>query len=96
MLDQVLPDVSDKARGTIQGKVRISLRLHVNAAGSVDSATLEPPAGSKYFSEQSIKAAKRWQFSAPEVGGRSLESDWLLYFEFTPSVTNVHATQVSP
>ena len=96
VLDQVLPDVSDKARATIRGTVRISVRAHVNPAGTVDSAELDSPAGSQYFSEQAIKAAKRWQFSSPEVAGRSVQSDWLLRFEFTPSVTNVHATQVSP
>jgi len=96
VLDQVLPDISSKARATIQGKVRLSLRLHVNAAGTVDSAELEAPSSSKYFSEQAIKAAKRWQFSSPEVGGRSVESEWLVRFEFTPGVTNVYPAQVSP
>lgn len=96
VLDQVLPDVSEKARGTIQGKVRLSLRLHVNAAGTVESAEPDTPSSSKYFTDQAIKAAKRWQFSAPEVNGRSVESDWLLHFEFAPSVTNVRSTQVSP
>ncbi len=96
VLDQVLPNVSDKARGTIHGTVRISVRAHVNPGGTVDSAKLDSPASSQYFSEQAIKAAKHWQFSAPEVAGRSVESDWLLRFEFTSSKTNVHATQVSP
>ena len=96
VLDQVSPDVSDKARVTIRGTVRISLRVHVNRGGTVDSAEPEPPAGSKYFTEQAIKAAKRWQFSAPEVNGQSVESDWLLHFDFTPSATNVRSEQVSP
>ena len=96
VLDQVLPDVSDKARGTIHGTVRISVRAHVNRAGTVDSAELDAPSGSKYFSEQAIKAAKRWQFSAPEVNGRSVESEWLLRFEITPTATKVRPAQVSP
>ncbi len=96
VLQQVLPDVSEKARATIQGTVRLSLRLQVNATGTVDSAELDTPASSKYFSDQAIKAAKRWQFSAPEVGGRSVESQWLLHFEFTPGATNVRPAQVSP
>jgi TonB family protein len=96
VLDQVLPDVSDKARGTIHGTVRISVRAHVNRAGTVDSAELNAPSGSKYFSEQAIKAAKRWQFSAPEVNGRSVESEWLLRFEITPTATKVLPAQVSP
>lgn len=96
VMDQVLPEVSDKARGTIRGRVRIAVRVHVNPAGSVDSAELDAPSSSKYFSEQAIKAAKKWQFTAPEVGGRSVESDWLLHFEITPSATNVTSKQVSP
>lgn len=96
VLDQVLPDVSEKARGTIQGKVRISVRVRVNPSGSVDSADLDSPASSKYFSEQAIKAAKKWQFSAPEADGHSVASEWLLHFEFTPSATTVQPKQVSP
>jgi TonB family protein len=91
-----LPDISEKARATIRGRVRLSLRLQVNASGTVDSAELEVPSSSRYFSGQAIKAAKRWQFSAPEVGGRSVESEWLVRFEFTPRATNVHPAQVSP
>jgi TonB family protein len=96
VLDQVLPDISEKARGTIQGKVRLAVRVQVNATGTVDSVELDTPASSKYFSEQAIKAAKHWQFSAPEVDGRSVGSQWLLQFEFTPSATNVRPAQVSP
>lgn len=96
VLDQVLPDVSEKARGTIQGKVRISVRVLVNPTGSVDSADLDSPASSKYFSDQAIKAAKKWQFSAPEVDGHSVASEWLLHFEFTSSATTVQPKQVSP
>ncbi len=96
VLDQVLPDVSEKARATIQGKVRVSVRVQVNPSGTVDAADLDMPAGSKYFSDQAIKAAKRWQFSAPEVDGHSVASEWLLHFEFTPSGTTVRPTQVSP
>ena len=95
-MDQVLPDVSDKARATIQGRVRISIRVHVNAAGTVDTAEVDTPSGSKYFAEQAIKAAKKWQFTAPEISGRSVESDWLLHFEITSTATNVSSKQVSP
>ncbi|HLZ12995.1 MAG TPA: TonB family protein [Candidatus Acidoferrum sp.] len=96
VMDQVLPDVSDKARATIQGRVRISIRVHVNAAGTVDTAEVDTPSGSKYFAEQAIKAAKKWQFTAPEISGRSVESDWLLHFEITSTATNVSSKQVSP
>jgi TonB family protein len=96
VLDQVLPEVSGKSRGTIRGRVRIAVRVHVNRAGAVDSAALDAPSSSKYFTEQTIKAAKKWQFTAPEVGGRSVESDWVLHFEITQTATKVSSKQVSP
>jgi TonB family protein len=96
VMDQVLPDVSDKARGTIQGRVRVSVRVHVNATGTVDTAEVDTPSSSKYFGEQAVKAAKKWQFTAPEISGRSVESDWLLHFEITSTATNVTSKQVSP
>lgn len=96
VLDEVLPDVSEKARGTIRGTVRVSVRVRVNPTGTVDNAELDSPAASQYFSELAINAAKRWQFSAPEVNGHSAASEWLLHFEFTSSATTVQPTQVSP
>ena len=96
VLDQVLPDISDRARATIQGRVRLDLKLQVDPTGTVESAELNGPAGSKYFSEQALKAAKKWQFSAPEIDGRSVASQWLVHFEFTQTATNVRPTQVSP
>jgi TonB family protein len=96
VLDQVLPDISEKARATIQGRVRLDVKLQVNATGTVDSAELNGPANSKYFSDQAIKAAKRWQFSAPEIDGHSVPSQWLIHFEFTQTATNVHPAQVTP
>jgi serine/threonine protein kinase len=38
ILDQVLPDVSEKARATIRGRVHLSVRVHVDAAGNVSEA----------------------------------------------------------
>ncbi|MBS1839640.1 MAG: TonB family protein [Acidobacteria bacterium] len=96
VLDQVLPDISDKARATIQGRVRLDVKLEVNPTGTVDSAEISGPVNSKYFSDQAIKAAKRWQFSAPELDGHSVASRWLIHFEFTPTATNVRPAQVSP
>jgi TonB family protein len=96
ILDQVLPEISQKARETIHGTVRVSVRMHVNASGTVEAAELDSRGGSKYFGEQAIKAAKRWQFAAPEVGGRSVESDWVVRFEFSSLRTNARPTQVSP
>jgi TonB family protein len=96
VLDQVLPDVSDKARGTIRGKVRISVRVHVEPAGNVSQAELDGPASSKYFSDLALQAARRWEFTPPEVDGHSVPSEWVIRFEFTQADTKAFPTQKTP
>jgi len=96
VLDQVLPDVSDKARATIQGRVRLSVRVHVDAAGNVTDAELASSGPSKYFADLSVKAARRWVFTPPEIDGRSVPSEWLIQFVFSQSDTKTTPTQTTP
>jgi eukaryotic-like serine/threonine-protein kinase len=96
VLDQVLPEVSQKARDTIHGKVLVTVRAQVDPAGTVTAAELDSPTPSKYFGDIAVKAARRWQFQSPEADGRSLPSEWLLRFEFWPDDTKVSAKQTNP
>jgi len=95
-LDQVLPDVSDRARSTIQGKVRVAVRVHVEPGGNVSQAELDSPGPSKYFADLALQAARRWEFTAPEVNGHSVPSDWLIRFEFSQSGTQAFPRQTAP
>jgi len=96
VLEQLLPDVSDKARGTIHGKVRVSVRVHVEPGGNVSQADLDSPGPSKYFADLALQAARRWEFTAPEVNGHSAPSDWLIHFEFSQSGTQAFPRQTAP
>lgn len=96
VLDQVLPEISDKARETIHGRVRVGVRVRVDAAGAVTDAELDSPGPSQYFADQAIKAAKRWAFTPPEMDGKSVTSEWLLHFVFTSTDTKVTPTQTTP
>jgi len=96
VLEQVLPDVSDKARSTIQGKVRVSVRVHVEPGGNVSQAELDSPGPSRYFADLALEAARRWEFTAPEVNGHSAPSDWLIRFEFSQSGTQAFPKQTTP
>jgi len=96
VLDPVLPEASAKALATIQGTVRIVVRVNVNAAGSVTNATLDSPGASKYFSSLAEQAARQWEFSSPEVDGRSVPSEWLIRFEFTQAGAHAFPSQVQP
>jgi TonB family protein len=96
VLDQVLPDVSEKARNSIQGKVRVTVRVHVEPGGNVSQAELDSPGPSKYFADLALQAARRWAFTAPEVNGHSVPSDWLIRFEFSQSGTQSFPRQNAP
>lgn len=96
VLDQVLPDVSQKALATIHGRVRVGVKLHVDAAGAVSGAELDSPGPSKFFADLGLQAARKWVFTPPEVNGNSVASEWRLRFVFTQSGTKVSPTQTVP
>lgn len=96
VLDQVLPDISEKARGTIHGTVRVSVLMKVDAAGNVSQAEFDSPGPSQYFADLALKAARRWEFNPPEAGGRSIPSEWRVRFEFSQSGVKALPKQTAP
>jgi serine/threonine protein kinase len=96
VLYQVVPDVSQRARDTILGKVRVNVKLKVDSGGSVSSAEEDNDNASRFFADQAVQVAKRWTFTPPEVDGHPVASEWLLRFEFTPTATKVFPTQTTP
>lgn len=87
---RVLPDVLDKARRTIQGRVKMAVRVRVDPSGDVVAANVEGASTSKYFSNLSLQAARRWKFQPADA-----EQEWILRFEFTRTGTNVSARRVT-
>jgi TonB family protein len=90
VLDQVLPQASAKALSTIQGTVRVIVKVDVDAAGNVSDAELEDAGPSEYFAGLAVKAARQWKFSGAEQQGHGIPSAWVLRFEFNRS--GVHAS----
>jgi TonB family protein len=89
---RVMPQVSPGARRTIQGKIKVRVRVEVNAAGDVAKAKLESGGASKYFSRIALDAARDWKFSpagADEAGTR----EWKLQFAFSRARTDVSAVR---
>ncbi len=88
---QVLPDVSQRARNTITGKIRIVARVEVDSSGKVTRARLTTSGPSHYFASKTLQAAERWQFSPPIIHSQPLASVWSLAFRISRK-----QTQVSP
>ncbi len=93
---QILPDAPQKARDTIRGKVRISVKVHVNESGAVTEASFAAPGPSPYFADRALKAAQLWKFTPAKLDGRNVPSDWLLRFEIDPASINVYPTETTP
>ena len=95
VLYQVVPDISQRARDTIQGTVRVGVKVHVDDTGKVAGAELDN-FSSKFFGDQAVQVARRWTFTPPQVDGRNAPSEWVLRFEFTQQATKVFPTQTNP
>jgi TonB family protein len=96
VLQRVLPEVPPSARETIQGTIRVSVRIELDSSGTVTEAEVDSPGPSKYFARLALEAAQAWKFAPPRVGGRPVLSDWILRFQFTKDATKVLPTQTAP
>jgi eukaryotic-like serine/threonine-protein kinase len=96
VLNQVLPDVSQAARNTVQGRVRVRVKVKVDESGNVSEASFVSSGPSKYFARKAMEAARDWKFTPPQIDGRPESSEWVLRFGFGPKDTEVVPTQTSP
>jgi len=96
ILEQVLPHVSQKAQATIQGTIRVGVKVQVDPSGSVTSAELDNPGPSKYFADLAQKAARQWQFTGADADGHGVPSEWLIRFEFSQAGVHAFPQQTAP
>ena len=87
--ERALPTVSQGARNTIQGRIRVAVQVSVDTTGNVSEAKLTSPGPSRYFANQALQSARRWKFKPPQVDGRPTASAWLLKYQFGRSGTEV-------
>lgn len=88
VLHEEIPTVPLSARQTIHGRVKVTVRVTVDKAGTVISDVLENPGPSKYFARVAGQAASRWKF-VPAADGHTRQ--WLVRFEFSRDGTKAHA-----
>lgn len=95
VIDRVLPYIPAKANATIQGKFDVVVEVTVDAGGAVSNATLRPPEKSRYFSNLTLDAARKWKFKPAQTGGNAT-SRWILRFRFRQSGIEVATTHEEP
>jgi TonB family protein len=94
--ERVQPEVSRNASKTIQGRVKVKIRLTVGPNGNVSNAAFDSSGPSKYFANQALQAARQWKFKPPVVDGQTVPSVWILQFQFGRNGTEITPAEVSP
>jgi TonB family protein len=93
---RVLPPISRRSLSTINGHVRVTVKVDVDSSGQVTRAHLESPGPSHYFAKLAEDSATHWKFTPPQQNGQPVPSQWFLRYTFGRSGTEVHPTQVAP
>lgn len=96
VIHQVMPDVPERALHTIQGRVRVKIRVQVDPDGNVTEAANDSPGSSHYFANLALEAAHNWQFRPAQVDGHAAASTWDLQFEFQQSGAAVTPLETAP
>jgi TonB family protein len=94
--ERVLPRVPRSARQTIQGKIKVTVRVQVDPSGGVSNARLDSPGPSKYFANLALQAARRWKFRPAQLNGQAVSSVWVLRFRFGRHTTDVSPVEATP
>jgi TonB family protein len=94
--ERVQPEVSRNASKTIQGRVKVKIRLTVGPNGNVSNAAFDSSGPSKYFANLALETARRWKFKAAQVDGHAVPSVWILRFQFGRDGTEITPVEVSP
>ncbi len=82
VLHEEIPSISRRARESIHGNIKVSVRVTVDRSGNVVGAALENRGPSKYFARLAKEAAGKWRFTSTDRRG---SREWLLWFEFSRS-----------
>jgi len=80
---RVIPRVSTRARRTIRGRIRVAVKVDVDAAGNVTQARLQSGRASKYFARLALEAARGWKFKPVRANGGAVASEWVVRFSFS-------------
>jgi TonB family protein len=96
VLHQVSPEISRSAQNTINGHVKVSVQVSVDASGNVSQAKFVSAGPSKYFADRALAAARIWKFTPPQVDGHAAMSEWILHFQFGRGSTQVTPTETKP
>ncbi len=93
---QATPNVPQPILDTVQGHVRVRIRVQVDSQGKVADAAIDDPGTSRYFAAKALASARNWKFTPAQVGGHSAASAWILHFQFGQTGTTITPIETAP
>ena len=93
---QATPNVPQPILDTVQGHVRVRIRVQVDSQGKVADAAIDDPGTSRYFAAKALATARDWKFTPARLNGRAIASTWILHFQFGQTGTTITAVETSP
>ena len=94
VIRQMMPEVTDQARKTIQDKVVLYVRARVDPSGAVIDSKPEARS-SRYFSQLALQSVREWKFT-PAAADSSETREWRIRFEFSRTSTSATSVRVTP
>jgi TonB family protein len=91
-VSEFIPEVPQRARRTIRGNVRVSVRVIVERDGTVFAALSEHRGPSRYFERVAVDAAKKWTFTPTNNDAQRL---MLVKFAFNRDGTTAEAVALN-
>jgi outer membrane biosynthesis protein TonB len=91
VLHAEIPDVPRRARQTIHGHIKVSVRVIIDRNGNVVAALADHPGPSRYFERLALAAAKKWTFPQADTPVQRVD---IVHFEFSRDGTTGHAAPV--
>lgn len=87
-IQEVLPEVPERASRTIRGTVKVAVRVIIDKDGTVFAALTDSSGPSRYFERLAIDAAKKWQFPVADTDDQRF---MVVRFDFTRNGTTARA-----
>ena len=94
VLQQVMPNVSEKATRGMRQPMEVELRISVNEEGAVSYVEYGSHGPGNYFARIAKQSVLRWKFQPPVKDGQARSSVWVVRFHFGREETDVSAVEV--
>jgi TonB family protein len=94
VIERVSPKITPGALHSVQGKIKIQVRVKVDETGRVIEARLKSRGPSRFFAERALEAARGWKFEPVRENGKPLASQWMVEFDLSRRAIDDSAVRI--